>query len=403
MIDFEELKGMKNKAVILGCNYYIGLSTIRCLGTNGIHTVAADYSNEGTYGAKSKYTSERLIVPHYKEQKQDFIQYLLDYGRKQDAKPVLIPCHDSYVEVIDEHLEELREVYLIPQTEQGLYTKAMNKEVLHRIASEKGVNVPETVRVHEENLYEKVETILGYPCIVKPTDSPSFVAKFRRKIFKVHNKEELAEALAKAKDANLEVIVQRIIPGFDDHMYTFDAYLNQDSKVTHWVTAQKFRQYPINFGASVYTMQRYVPELYDIGAKFLEEIGWKGFAEIEFKKDAETGKYYLIEINVRITNFNTMLNKVGMNVPYITYMELIGQPLAPTALKEDKNVVFWYGYEDLLAVRDYIKTGQLSAGQVFKSYFKKHAYAIWDWKDPVPALSYAGMIAGKVTKKLTKR
>jgi predicted ATP-grasp superfamily ATP-dependent carboligase len=98
-----------------------------------------------------------------------------------------------------------------------------------------------------------------------------------------------------------------------------------------------------------------------------------------------------------------MLNKVGMNVPYITYRELIGQPLAPTALKEDKNVVFWYGYEDMLAVRDYIKTGQLKPAEVFKSYFKKHAYAIWDWQDPVPAFSYAGMIAGKVMKKVTKK
>ena len=37
---------MKNKAVILGCNYYVGLSIIRCLGRNGIHTVAVDYSEE---------------------------------------------------------------------------------------------------------------------------------------------------------------------------------------------------------------------------------------------------------------------------------------------------------------------------------------------------------------------
>ena len=62
--------------------------------------------------------------------------------------------------------------------------------------------------------------------------------------------------------------MQRIIPGFDDHMYTFDAYMNQEGKVTHWVTCQKFRQYPINFGASVYTGQRYVPELYELGRHF---------------------------------------------------------------------------------------------------------------------------------------
>ncbi len=49
---------------------------------------------------------------------------------------------------------------------------------------------------------------------------------------------ELKEAISKAQEANLDVVVQRIIPGFDDHMYTFDAYLDQNSKVSHWITCQ---------------------------------------------------------------------------------------------------------------------------------------------------------------------
>jgi len=390
---------MNNKAVILGSNYYIGLSTIRCLGIHGIYTVAVDYSDKETYGSDSKYCSEKLISPHYREDTERFIRFLKDYGSKQSSPPVLIPCHDSYVEVIDEHLEELKEFYLIPQTEAGLYTKAMNKETLHRLATEKGVLVPETVRVNEDNFFEKIETIIKYPCIVKPVDSPTFVAKFRKKIFKVNNKHELEEALEKVNNAKLEVIVQRIIPGFDDHMYTFDAYLNQDAKVTHWTTCQKYRQYPINFGASVYTGQRYVPELYEIGAKFLEEIGYKGFAEIEFKKDADTGQYYLIEINVRITNLNNLLYKVGLNMPYITYRELTGDPLEPKVITENTNRVFWYAYEDILAIRDYIKSGQLSLGEVIGSLFKPKAYAIWSLDDPKPSFSYFKIMAKKIFKR----
>ncbi|MEF2244152.1 carboxylate--amine ligase [Paenibacillus sp. IITD108] len=386
---------MNNKAVILGCNYYIGLSTIRCLGKHGIHTVAVDYSNDA-YGAKSKYTSEKLIAPHYRENTKSFIQLLIDYAMKESAPPVLIPCHDSYVEVIDEYLDELKKYYLIPQTEMGLYTKMMNKEVLHKLAEANGVRVPETVRVTDADYLQKVEQIIHYPCIVKPTDSPTFVAKFRRKLFKVHNEQELFEAVHKATEAGLEVIVQRIIPGFDDHMYTFDAYLNQNAKVTHWLTCQKFRQYPINFGASVYTGQKFVPELYSIGAAFLEKMGWKGFAEIEFKKDAETGQFYLIEINVRITNLNSLLEKVGINFPYITYLELTGQSIGTHAITHDTNRVFWYGFEDMLAIRDYIKTKQLTVSQVLSSLLKPKAYAIWDWKDPKPAFSFMKMIIGKL-------
>lgn len=391
---------MDNKALILGANYYIGLSTIRCLGIHGVKVVAVDHSRKGTYGFHSKYCSETLVGPHYKKDPEGFVNFLIQYAKKQNSKPVLIPCADPYVEFVDKYLMLLREYFLIPQIEQGLYTKVMNKETLSTLAEENGVLIPETARVNDKNFLEKVEQTIKYPCLVKPVDSPTFVAKFRKKLFMVHNREELEASLNMAKDANIEVIVQRIIPGFDDHMYTFDAYLDQNAKVTHWVTCQKFRQYPINFGASVYTGQKYIPELYEIGAKFLEAIKWRGFAEIEFKKDAETGKFYLIEINVRITNLNNLLFKTGVNIPYITYRELTEGYIKPYAVTCDTNLVFWYAFEDFIAVHNYIKTGQLSRRQVFKSYFKPKAYAIWDWKDPKPGFSFFGKIAGRAFKKV---
>lgn len=388
-----------NKAVILGCNYYIGLSVIRCLGIHGIPTVAMDYSEKEAYGARSKYCTEHLIAPHYKKEKNEFIQFLIEYAAKQNERPVLIPCHDSYVEVIDEYLQELREYYLIPQTEQGLYKSIMNKGTLHRIASDLGVPVPETVNPEEDNYLDKVRNMLGYPCLVKPTDSPSFVSRFRRKLFLVHNEGELIQAVNDARRFSLEVIVQRIIPGFDDHMYTFDAYVNQQSHVTQWVTCQKLRQYPVNFGASVYTMQKNVPELFDIGAWFLKRVGWKGFAEIEFKKDAVTGKFYLIEVNVRMSNLNVLLHKVGVNMPFMTYCELTGiTSVCPRTVTENKNRAFWFAYEDLLAIRDYRRKGQLTTGQALRSLFKPKAYAIWDWRDPRPVFAFMAVLAAKLTR-----
>lgn len=221
-------------------------------------------------------------------------------------------------------------------------------------------------------------------------------------MFKVNDRKELVEAIDKARHAGLEVIIQRIIPGFDDHMYTFDAYLNQESKVTNWLTCQKYRQYPINFGASVYTGQKYVQELYDIGASFLEGIGFKGFAEIEFKKDAETGDFYLIEVNVRITNLNVLLDKVGVNMPYLTYQELVGETITPQEIKKDTGLVFWYAYEDFLAIRGYLKTKQLKLGEVVKSFFKPKAYAIWAFDDPKPFFEFNGMLFKKVMRKVFK-
>ncbi len=386
---------IKNKAVVLGANYYIGLSIMRCLGENGIYVVAVDYSEDNAYAFSSKYCSEKLIAPHYKKQAEELLAFLIGYANKQEFKPVLFPTADPYVEFVDKYLIELKEHYLIPQTEQGLYTNIMDKGILSKFALKHNVRVPESIQPGADNFVEKVNKEIKYPCLVKPVDSPAFVRKFRRKLFVVNNEMELLEAIERSKTERLEVIIQRIIPGFDDHMYTFDAYLDQNSKVTHWTTCQKLRQYPINYGASVYTQHKYVQELFNIGAPFLEVIGWKGFAEIEFKKDADTGNFYLIEVNVRTTTLNVLLKKVGINMPLLAYKELTGQPIGTKSVTEEKNLVFWYAFEDFFAVREYLKKGQLALMKVLLSYFRPKAHAIWDWRDPAPFLAFFIKIIGK--------
>ena len=62
----------KNKAVVLGTNYYIGLSVVRNLGRAGVHVVTVDYEDHH-YGV-SKYVKERLIGPHYKNQEKEFVK-----------------------------------------------------------------------------------------------------------------------------------------------------------------------------------------------------------------------------------------------------------------------------------------------------------------------------------------
>lgn len=389
----QENKTKKNhphhhKALILGTNYYIGLSAIRCLGKKGVHTVAVDYQGANPYGALSHYCKEVLITPHYQDDEDAFVQFLIDYAKKESYKPVLVPCHDAYVEVIDKHIELLKTYFLTVQDERRLLTEVMDKNKLSKLAEAHGVKIPETLESNHPNLLEEVESKIGYPCVVKPSDSPAFVNVFREKLFKVYSPEELLSSIKKANDKGLDVIVQRIIPGFDDHMHTFDVYLNEKSHVTHWTTCQKLRQFPINFGASVYTHHFIEEKLYEIGKPFLESIGYKGFAEIEFKKDAESGLFYLIEINARTTNFNVLLEKLGLNFPYIMYRELTSSPLEPLALKTQQREVFWYAFEDLKAIYGYIKTKQLTVRQVLSSLMRKKTYAIWDWKDPKPCFAF---------------
>jgi D-aspartate ligase len=97
-----------------------------------------------------------------------------------------------------------------------------------------------------------------------------------------------------------------------------------------------------------------------------------------------------------------MLCKAGVNFPSITYLELTKQAIGTKAIKHDTNIAFCYAFEDILAIRDYIKTGQLSILQIIPSFFKKKTYAIWDWNDPKPTFSFLKMISSKVFSKYSK-
>ncbi len=391
-----------HKAVVLGVNYFIGLGVCRRLGAAGVHVVACDY-DVNAYGFKSKYIKEKLVAPHYRDETAAFIDYIVDYARRQDEKPVLFCCADPYVEVVDAQRDYLSQFFLLPTMKQGLQTALLEKGALADYCRRHGVLIPETIMTTDDNLVARVAAEIGYPCIIKPVNSYDFVAKFRHKMFYVNDSSELLAAVERCAAAGFAVFVQRIVVGFDDCMYTYDAYLNEQSKVTHWATCQKFRQFPINFGASVYTKQRVVPELHAIGAAFLEAVGYKGFAEIEFKKDAVSGRYYLIEINTRYTTLDVLIYRCGINMPYVTYRELTGDPLPPAHVSVDSERYFWYAYEDFLAVREYVKRGQLSWGQVIKSYFNKKAHAIWDIKDPMPFFSFVGQLFGKLLKRMRKK
>ena len=124
---------------------------------------------------------------------------------------------------------------------------------------------------------------------------------------------------------------------------------------------------------------------------------------MEFKKDEKNQKYYLMEINVRIVNFNTLLEKIGLNIPYILYRDLTGNPLPDREVRETKNRVFWYLYEDLWAIKEYLRSGKWTMKQVLGSLMRPKAPAIFDVKDLYPVAKYNQLLLRKMIRKILKR
>ncbi|MGO1580541.1 MAG: carboxylate--amine ligase [Peptoniphilaceae bacterium] len=387
----------KHKAVVLGTNYYIGLSVVRNLGRNGVKVTTVDYE-ESHYGV-SKYVRERLIGPHYKKEEKELVKFLIEYSKKQAHKPVLIPTADLYVEFMEANFDELKEYYLWPNQIKGLLVDLMDKENLLKYTQPLRIKTPEIIPMDAENLYSRVTEELGYPCIVKPKDSMPFVNQYRSKVFFVNSEEELIEKIELCKKDNQEVFVQRIVKGPETNCYSFDVYMDKNQEVISYMTTNKIRQWPVNFGASTYAKQHYIPELYDICVPLFKHVKYRGFAEVELKRDENTGIIYLVEVNVRFVNFTELQCYMGMNTPMMYFLDSIGEPYSGPIIEEDKEVYWKYKYEDIPAIRKYLATKQMTLGQIISDYRFKKVNSTWALDDPKPGWTFFKWAIAKRFKK----
>ncbi len=379
---------MKHKALVLGTNYYIGLSVARSLGRKGVYVISVDHDEPNPYG-RSRYVKEALIGPHYRRQEEDYLKFLLDLASREEEKMVLFPTADPYVEFVDRNFEALKEHFLFPQREQGLLTGLMDKSTLLRYTKAQGVRTPEQIDGEEVDLVERVREEIGYPCILKPKDSPSFVKAYRRKVYRVETEEELKDLVAMCRRDGHGIFIQRIIPGPETNCYCYDAYLNQEGKVVCETSAYKIRQWPPHFGASTLTQQKWIPELEAFCKPFLEGIGFRGFVEIELKRDEFTGEIYLIEVNVRYINFTEMLVDIGMDPPYRTYREMTGEHLTYEDFRKDFHVKWRYLLEDISAKRAYRREGYSAAELRAQEKGDRIVPSTFAWDDPWPGTRYA--------------
>ena len=68
-------------------------------------------------------------------------------------------------------------------------------------------------------------------------------------------------------------------------------------------------------GPSVKAAPLHDERLRKIGRRFVKELNWTGVMMVEFKKEAETGEYYLIEINPKFWGSLELSYKNGVNFP----------------------------------------------------------------------------------------
>lgn len=384
------------KPAIVLSSYTMGLGVIRALGRMGVPIVAVYYDKKDM-GYVSKYVKEKIQSPHPERAESDFVDLLVKLADRYKGS-FLVPSSDATLATVSQHKALLEQYYTVGCTEWPITEQYIDKKCTYALADSVGVPAPKTVVPHSTGDVEQYAQTIEFPCLVKPTHSHRYYAKFKTKMIKVNTLDEMMRAYSDAAAAGLDVMLQEIIPGGDSNGVNYNSYFWNGEPVAEF-TAPKIRNAPPTFGSPRVAISGHVPEAIEYGRKILKAMNFYGFACTEFKRDSRDGVYKLMEVNGRHNLSSLLAVRCGMNFPWIHYNHLMNGALPPH-LDYEKDV-YWI---DIIRDLGYSLKARRQEGYSFKQYITpylhKHVFAIYDWNDPKPFMKRCFDIAKSLGKAL---
>jgi len=284
----------------------------------GIKSLVLSMS-KGGYIANSDIIENR-VFPGL-ENKDVLVKRLLEVGEefKGRKKLIVLGCGDWYVRALIESKKELEPYYIVPYIDEELLNKIVLKDKFYEIFEELGLDYPKTY-VYECGKENDLKFDFDYPVIAKPANSAMYhYAKFegKKKVFSFDNEADLRKMLNNLEGSSYDYkfLIQDKIPGDDTYMRVLTCYCDKHSKVRFASLGRTLLEdhTPTAIGNPVAIINEVNPDIVAAATKFLEHIGYVGFANFDIKYDERDGKYKFFEINVRLGRSNFYVTGSGFN------------------------------------------------------------------------------------------
>ena len=124
----------------------------------------------------------------------------------------------------------------------------------------------------------------------------------------------------------------------------------------------------------------------ELGREVVERVPLKGPFKIDFKRDARTGRLFVLEVNARYNLWHYLGAANGLNLPAIAYEYMLSRarPAKPSFRTRTRWVCLPL---DVRAYRQLAATGDLNPVRWLASLaLHPKVYDTFAWSDPAPAL-----------------
>lgn len=364
---------------------HAGLALARSLGRAGV-PVEGVALGESDFGLASRYLQRRTTA----RSDEEALAALRGRGR-----PVLFFERDEHVEFALRNWETVRSLADVPLPDEPEAVRRLRrKEVLPELAAAAGVRAPRTVFAAGE---EEIRAAgLTPPFLVKPAEGQGFALTFGHKVVVANTVDEAVAAWRRAHEHGFETIVQELIPGSHERVFSLFTYIGVEGEPLADVVGRKVRQGPLHFGTSAVFEVRPQPEVGELGHRLLQAAGYRGFAHVEFAHDARDGEFKLLEVNTRLPVWAGIAMTRRFDVGRLAYDDLTGA--RPRRLGALERAATWiYLGKDVYVSVQMARRRELGARAFLAPYLKRgKVRATFAADDPRPALASLGYLRSRV-------
>jgi D-aspartate ligase len=393
--DFERRAARTVPAIVLQTSYANALGIIRALGRAEVPVLALD-PNPRALGFRSRYAAG-LVCPDPGKEPEAFLAFLERLGTRLPQRAVLFPTHDEFIWPIARHAEHLSAWYRIPFCGWEAMQRLYDKEEQLRAAWKVGVDTPKTVFVRSAADLEEGLREIPFPAIFKPVQSLAFKERFHRPVLEIPTPADVEAVYARCDDLGT-LMMQEVVPGGDEELYTVGSTLDAQSRPLAVFTGRKLRQHPRRFGTARLAESVWSEELADAGIRLLTELGYHGVSQVEFKRDPRDGSYKLMEVNARHWLWHALAPACGVNLTLASYADAIGRPFISPRQSEDGRKWTLLFKETFDSLRE-IRHGEQSPQEWLSSLRGIKVDGVLAWDDPLPGALNAYRLARLVVQR----
>ncbi|WP_329064766.1 carboxylate--amine ligase [Streptomyces sp. NBC_01429] len=253
---------------------------------------------------------------------------LLDIAGTLHAPAVLVPMDDLSAIAVDRLGDRLAGRYLLPEQPSGLPERVADKAELARICAELGIAHPRTVVPGCAKEAAAAAWSLGLPVVAKwsrPWLLPEGSGLRSTRV--VRSPQEARELYARGAEAGSALLLQEFLPYGRDLDWFFHGYSGgPGGTCLVGAAGRKERAWPV--GAGLTAVGSWLPneEVERTARQIVAALGYRGILDLDFRRDAATGAYHLLDFNPRPgAQFRLFADRAGVDVVRALHLDLTGR------------------------------------------------------------------------------